>query len=213
MATNHFINRRLHSLLGIIPTGAFLLVHLTVNFMATRGPEAFGKAVGFMESLPFLPVLEWVLIFLPLLYHAIYGVYIAFQADYSNIAEYGFFRNAMFMLQRFTGVITLIFVVWHVYETRVQKALGGEINFELMNDILSNPVGMTFYLIGVIAAIFHFTNGMWSFLVSWGVTIGPRAQRISTYFWMVVFILLSIVAVLALLAFVSPEYVSQLTIG
>lgn len=209
--TSHFFNRRLHSLLGIIPTGTFLLVHLTINFMATRGPEAFESAAGFMESLPFLPVLEWVLIFLPLLYHSIYGIFVAFQADYSNIAHYGFFRNVMFMLQRLTGVTTLIFVAWHVWETRAAMALGYKtLSFEMMTDILSNTWGMIFYLVGVVFAIFHFSNGMWSFLVSWGVTIGPRAQRISTYFWMIFFVALSFVAVSALLAFVNPEFINTL---
>lgn len=213
MVTTHFFNRRLHSLLGIIPTGTFLLVHLTVNFMATRGSAAFNNAAEFMANLPFLPVLELVLIFLPLLYHAIYGVFVVFQADYGNIASYGYFRNVMFMLQRITGLITLIFVGWHVWETRIQKFYGTDVDFDLMNDILSSNVGMTFYLIGVISAIFHFSNGMWSFLVSWGITIGPRAQRISSYVWMIVFVALSIVAVLALFAFVNPNNITQATLG
>lgn len=213
MATSHFFNRRLHSLLGIIPVGAFLLVHLTVNYMATRGPESFNRAGEFMESLPYLPVLEWGFIFLPLLYHAIYGLYVALQADYGNVTHYGFFRNVMFMLQRITGIITLIFVGWHIWETRLQMALGTkELNFEMMADILSNTGMMVFYIIGVVSAIFHFSNGMWSFLVSWGITIGPRSQRISSYVWMIVFVLVSIVGVSALFAFVNPEYVNQLTI-
>ncbi len=211
MATSHFFNRRLHSLLGIIPVGAFLLVHLTVNYMATRGPESFNSAAHFMESLPYLAVLEWVLIFLPLLYHAIYGLYVAFQADYGNVTNYGYFRNFMFMLQRITGVITLIFLGWHIWETRVQMAFGEELNFEMMTNILSNTGMMIFYIVGVVSAIFHFSNGMWSFLVSWGITIGPRSQRLSSYFWMLVFVLVSIIAVSALFAFVNPEYI--VTIG
>lgn len=210
--STHYFNRRLHSLLGIIPVGVFLLIHLTVNYMATKGPESFNEAAGFMGSLPYLHVLEWVIIFLPLLYHGIYGLYVAFQAKH-NVGNYGYFRNWMFMLQRYTGIITLIFVAWHVWETRVQKAFGQEINFEMMSNILQNNFMMAFYLVGVISAIFHFANGMWSFLISWGITIGPRSQRISSYVWMGVFVLVSIIAVSALFAFVNPENVSQLTIG
>ena len=58
---NEFYLRRLHSLLGIIPIGAFLIVHLLVNHQATQGAEAFNKASGFMESLPFLIVVEFYL--------------------------------------------------------------------------------------------------------------------------------------------------------
>ena len=200
MATSHFFNRRLHSLLGIIPVGVFLLIHLTVNYMATRGPEAFNEAAGFMASLPYLYVLEFAVIFLPLLYHAVYGLYVAFQAK-NNVGNYSYFRNVMFMIQRYTGIITLVFVGWHVWETRAQKFFGEEVNFDMMSNILSNNFSMIFYIVGVVAAIFHFSNGMWSFLVSWGITIGPRAQRLSSIVWMVVFVLVSIVAISALFAF------------
>lgn len=202
MAGNReFFNRRLHSLLGVIPVGLFLCVHLTVNHFATRGEGAFNKAVGFMEGLPFLPVLEIVLIFLPLIYHAIYGIYVAFTASPNN-GRLGYFRNWMFLLQRITGVITLIFVAWHVWETRIAHALGTPLNFQMMVHILSNPVMFWFYIIGVISAIFHFANGLWSFCVSWGITVTPRSQRISTYVTMIIFVLLSIVGVQALVAFI-----------
>ncbi|OEF99306.1 succinate dehydrogenase [Vulcanibacillus modesticaldus] len=213
MATTHYFNRKLHSLLGVIPIGTFLLVHLSVNYLATRGPEAFEKGAGFIRNLPFLPVLEWGLIFLPLLYHAIYGIYIAFQAQ-NNVTTYGYFNNVKFLIQRYTGLITLLFVIWHVWETTIQVRLGlKELNFDLMTNILSSKVSMTFYLIGVISAIFHFSNGLWTFLITWGITIGPRSQRISNYFFMTVFVLLSIVAVLILFSYVSPEYVNQVTLG
>jgi len=75
-----FANRRLHSLLGVVPIGVFLIQHLTVNHFATRGEEAFNNAAHFMENLPFRYFLEIFVIFLPLLYHAIYGIYIAFTA-------------------------------------------------------------------------------------------------------------------------------------
>ena len=54
MAGNREFNyRRLHSLLGVIPVGIFLIQHLVVNHFATRGEEAFNDAAHFMESLPF----------------------------------------------------------------------------------------------------------------------------------------------------------------
>ncbi len=58
---NEFYLRRIHSLLGIIPIGAFLVVHLLVNHQATQGAEAFNKASNFMESLPFLIIVEFYL--------------------------------------------------------------------------------------------------------------------------------------------------------
>lgn len=202
MADNReFMNRRLHSLLGVIPVGIFLTQHLIINHFATRGEEAFNKAAGFMGNLPFQIFLEIFIIFLPLAYHAIYGLYIAFTAK-NNVGQFSLLRNWLFMLQRVTGVITLIFVVWHVWETRVQVAFGAEVNFQMMENILANPVAFWLYVIGVLSAIFHFANGLWSFFVTWGITLSPRSQVISTYVTMGIFVALSIVGIRALLAFI-----------
>ncbi|MBT2697863.1 succinate dehydrogenase cytochrome b558 subunit [Bacillus sp. ISL-40] len=202
MAGNReFVYRRLHSLLGVIPIGIFVIQHLIVNHYATVGVESFNKAANFMGNLPFRYVLETVIIYLPILFHAIYGLYIAFTAK-NNASQYGFFRNWMFMLQRVSGVITLIFITWHVWETRVAAAFGNEVNFQMMQDILSSPFMFAFYVIGIISAIFHFANGLWSFLVSWGITVSPRSQVISTYVTIVIFLALSYVGVTTLLAFV-----------
>ncbi|MEH7384775.1 succinate dehydrogenase cytochrome b558 subunit [Bacillus sp. JJ1521] len=202
MAGNReFFNRRLHSLLGVIPVGVFLIVHLVANNFATRGEEAFNNAAGFMGNLPFRILLEVVVIYLPILFHAIYGLYIAFTAK-NNVSRYSFFRNWMFFLQRISGVITLIFIAWHVWETRIAAAFGAEVNFQMMEEILSSPAMLVFYLVGVISTIFHFSNGLWSFAVSWGLTITPRSQQIATYVTIIIFIALSYVGISTILAFV-----------
>lgn len=200
-ASREYVNRRIHSLLGVIPLGIFLIQHLTTNYFATRGPEAFNKAADFMGNLPYVYVLEWVVIYLPLLFHGIYGVYIAFQAK-NNASRYGYFRNVMFILQRISGIIALIFITWHIWQTRIQKAFGQEVNFDMMADILANPGWLVFYLIGVVTVIFHFANGLWYFFVSWGLTVTPRSQVVFTYVTLIVFIALSIVGVRAIFAFV-----------
>ncbi|HLO10913.1 MAG TPA: succinate dehydrogenase cytochrome b558 subunit [Pseudoneobacillus sp.] len=205
MAGNReFFYRRLHSLLGVIPIGLFLMQHMVVNHFATNenGEHAFNKAAEFMANLPFRYLLETFVIFLPILFHAIYGLYIAFTAK-NNASRYGFFRNWMFLLQRVSGVITLIFITWHVWETRVAAAFGSEVDFQMMENILSNPFMFWFYVVGVISTTFHFANGLWSFLVSWGITVTPRSQVISTYVTIVIFIATSIAFVSTLLAFVQ----------
>ncbi|MFF2458668.1 succinate dehydrogenase cytochrome b558 subunit [Peribacillus simplex] len=202
MAKNReFGNRRLHSLLGVIPIGLFLIFHLSVNFMATKGEETFNGAVHLIEFTPVKLLVEWVVIYLPILFHAVYGIYIAFTAK-NNLGRFSFFRNWMFMLQRLTGIITLIFLVWHIWETRVQAALGATVDFDMMAEIFSNPFMIGFYIVGIISAIFHFANGLWSFAVSWGLTVSPRSQRIMTYFTLIVFVLLSYIGVSAIFAFV-----------
>ena len=195
-----FYWRRLHSLLGIIPVGLFVTQHLLINFQATHGAEAFNTASGFMGNLPFLWFLEWFVIYIPLMFHAFYGVYIAFTAAPNN-QRFGTFRNWMFLLQRITGVILVIFIAWHIFQTRIQKALGTEVDYDMMANILSNPVMVAFYALGIISATFHLANGIWSFLVSWGITQSPKSQRVATFFTMIFFVVLSVIGVGALLAF------------
>ncbi|TDQ39180.1 succinate dehydrogenase cytochrome b558 subunit [Aureibacillus halotolerans] len=201
-ANSEYINRRLHSLLGVIPVGLFLIQHLVVNNFATRGPEAFNTAAHFMESLPFRYALEIFIIFLPLLFHAIYGLYIAFTAK-NNVSRFGYFRNWMFMLQRITGVITLIFVAWHVWETRLAaQFFDVPVNFDMMATIFESNFMIWFYIIGVISTTFHFANGLWSFAVTWGITVTPRAQRIASYVSIIIFLVLSFIGVRSILAFI-----------
>lgn len=55
--------RKLHSLAGIIPVGIFLTFHLSINYTATWGEEAYNQASGFMVNLPFKLFLEAFIIF------------------------------------------------------------------------------------------------------------------------------------------------------
>jgi succinate dehydrogenase / fumarate reductase cytochrome b subunit len=157
-----FMNRRLHSLLGIIPVGFFLLEHLFSNYYATKGMKAYVEQVEWIQSLPFLLLMEIIFIFLPLLYHEVYGLYVAFRAK-NNLQNYETFRNTMFVLQRITGVATLLFVLWHVYETRIQVALHNYSAQELAHNtslMLQNNLIFVLYIIRIVSAIFHFSNGM-----------------------------------------------------
>ncbi|MBJ6977639.1 succinate dehydrogenase cytochrome B558, partial [Vibrio cholerae] len=74
----------------------------------------------------------------------------------NNAVSYGYFRNWMFVFQRISGIVTLIFIAWHVWETRIQAMLGKEVNYDMMADILNNPAMFAFYLVGVVSTIFHF---------------------------------------------------------
>ena len=109
------------------------------------------------------------------------------------------------MLQRVSGVFLLIFIAWHVWETRIAAAFGAEVNYNMMADILSSPFMLVFYILGVVAATFHFANGLWSFAVSWGITVTPRSQKISTYVTIIIFFALTFVGIRAILAFINPD--------
>ncbi|WP_018131002.1 succinate dehydrogenase cytochrome b558 subunit [Effusibacillus pohliae] len=191
--------RRLHSLTGVLPVGLFLVFHLFTNAKATNGSAVYDQAVAGIRELPFLTVIEFLFIFLPLLYHGVYGMYIAFTAGY-NSGQYSWFRNQMFVWQRITGVITFIFVVYHLWTTRFS---GNAPSFDMVAHLVSSPFAFWFMIIGVVAAAFHFANGLWGFLIHWGVTVGPRSQRLSAYVMGGIWIVISFLGVSSLVAFKS----------
>ena len=111
-------------------------------------------------------------------------------------------RNWMFLLQRVTGILTFIFIAIHVYQTHLQKYFGHEIDYDLVNDIVSNPLWLIFYIVCTIAVTFHFSNGLWSFLVTWGVLQSKRSQQMFTFVSIAVFLVVSYIGISAILAFV-----------
>lgn len=196
-----FFIRRIHSLLGVIPLGVFLVQHLVVNHFATRGEEEFNAAAGFMANLPFVLFLEIFVIYIPILFHGIYGIYIAFTANY----KYGYpstYRNISFLLQRISGVLAFIFIAIHVYQTRVQVFLGYDLDFDLVADIVANPLWLVFYIVGILATVYHFANGLWSFMITWGITQSDRAQKYMGYASLLVFVVVSVIGIQAILAFI-----------
>jgi succinate dehydrogenase / fumarate reductase, cytochrome b subunit len=192
-----YLLRRLHTLSGVIPVGLFLLEHLFTNVTATKGPAAFNNAVAAIQSIPLLPFIEFFFIFLPLIYHGVFGLYVAFTSGY-NAGQYSWGRNVMFILQRITGVITFVFIIFHTWTTRFS---GHAPTFEMMHNLVQNPAYLWFMIIGVVAATFHFANGMWSFCIHWGITVGQRAQRVTAYVSMLLFVVLAGIGVDAILAF------------
>ncbi|HBV85417.1 MAG TPA: succinate dehydrogenase [Desulfosporosinus sp.] len=194
--------RKLHSLSGILPLGIFLMVHMFINSMATLGQENFNRGVSLLHNIPYLWFFELVVIFIPILYHAFYGIWVVYLTR-NNIENYRYFRNWLFYLQRVSAVITLLFVTWHVIGLRFSEGvISNNITFEFVSAALNQPVILVLYLIGLLASFGHFANGLWSFLVSWGITVGEQAQRTAAYGSFVVFIILTAVGINALLAFI-----------
>jgi len=42
---DHFLIRRVHSLLGLVPIGLFLIFHMFLNLSARGGPEMYDKVI------------------------------------------------------------------------------------------------------------------------------------------------------------------------
>ena len=203
-----FLLRKLHSLLGIIPIGAFLVEHLLSNFEALKGPAAYAAQVKFLNSLPLVRVLECVFIFLPLLYHGLYGVYIWVRGK-SNIVYYPWAGNWMYIAQRYTGLIALIYIIQHVIR---QRFTGADLPnhpgmaFAKVQHELSNPIMLAVYVIAMIAICWHFAYGIWLFAAKWGITPGEVARKRFGYACFAVGVLLCAIGIASIWAFIEPKY-------
>ncbi|MGB8030845.1 MAG: succinate dehydrogenase [Terracidiphilus sp.] len=203
-----FLWHKLHSLLGIVPIGAFLLEHLLSNFEALKGPIAYGEQVKFLNSLPLVRVLEWVFIFLPILYHGIYGVYIWLRGK-SNIVYYPWAGNWMYLAQRYTGLIAFAYIGYHVATQRFMGANLPEnpgMAFAKVQHELANPWILAVYVIAMIAVCWHFAYGVWLFAAKWGITPGETARRRFGYICVAFGLLLAGMGLASIWAFVGPKY-------
>lgn len=201
MSKNHFFLRKVHSLLGLFPVGYFLVQHLVLNSLANRGPEVLNAVIAFMRSIPFFIPVEILIIFVPILFHAVLGVIICLDARF-NVGNYGYFRNWLFLLQRITAIVTFAFIVFHVWEFRLSEVFyGREVSFDTVAADFSNPWIFGFFAVGILASTFHLANGISTALVTWGITVGPRAQRVATVLSGLFFLVVAAVGISAMFAF------------
>jgi succinate dehydrogenase / fumarate reductase cytochrome b subunit len=176
---SYFLWRKVHSLTGIVPLGMYVLVHLFLNSFVLLGEGSFVDGVHLLHRMPYLPVLEWVLIYIPLAIHAVLGLVMIFEARYNTI-RYGYSRNWWFWFQRVSAVLILLFLAWHVATTRVALALGQvtiEGFYELLRGQFQDPLWLAVFVVGIAATTLHLGNGLWGFLVSWGVVKSRMSQR------------------------------------
>ncbi len=180
--------RKLHSLTGVVPLGVFLLLHLWTNAKSLQGKQAFDEAVAELGQLPYLVLVELLLIAVPLLLHAAIGLKLTLEAR-PNVGRYPTTRNWMYLLQRLSGVVTLAFIAYHLYALRIQVALGKLDKADFFDELCSSmsatmgpgiPVVALVYLLGVAASAMHFSNGLYGFCFSWGITRSRRATRLAS---------------------------------
>ncbi len=195
----HWALRRLHSLSGIVPIGGFLFFHLFENAYAVRGAAIWWKETEFTRTLPFEIVIEAAVLWIPILYHAIYGLVIIATAQPN---QYPYERNYQYTLQRITGVIAMFFIGYHVLTTRAWFYLTGiETNYARMHAFMTDPLVLAIYVVGVLSCVYHLTNGIFTFCITWGIADGPKAQAMVNYACVALFVILAIVSVDILLAF------------
>lgn len=188
----YFILRRLHSLTGIV-FGGYLVVHLLVNATLIQGvgedgaKTVFQTQVDKIHSLPFLWAVEWAFIYLPILYHTFYGLWIIATGQ-PNVDRYGYGKNWFYTLQRASAVVLVMFILFHIFA--MKGLFGGEVGRALTFVPVDYATQSTarhmhaawwvygiVYPLGIVASCYHTANGFWTAGISWGLTISAKAQR------------------------------------
>lgn len=195
LARNEFLIRRLHSLTGLVPVGAYMCVHLTTNASTLGGPAMFQKNVDLIHSLgPALPLVEWSFIFLPLIFHAVVGVWII-RSGQPNLSSYHYVGNVRYYLQRLTAWIALFFIAWHVFQMHgwihnekwltLIKGYGHQFDPHAASStaaLAMKPLIVKIaYFVGVISCVFHLANGLWTMGITWGLWTTAKAQQRANY--------------------------------
>lgn len=170
-----------------------MCVHLLTNASVIESPGAFQKNVYTIHSLgALLPLIEWGFIFIPILFHAIFGVVII-RSGLSNYGSYPTARNYRYTLQRASGMVAFLFIAFHVFHmhgwfhadwwrTAVAEPLNGA-QFEPYHAASSASAAlnsipyMIFYAIGILACVFHLANGIWTMGITWGLWVTEAAQK------------------------------------
>ncbi len=229
LARHEFLLRRLHSLSGLIPVGAFMTVHLLANASVLESPGAFQRTVYQIHSLgKLLPIVEWGFIFLPILFHAILGLVIVFSGK-MNTSTYRYANNTRYTLQRITGVIAFVFIMWHVFHMHgwfhaeawlknVATPLGGHqfraysASSTLGEAMTASMIIPMLYALGVLSSVFHLANGLWTMGITWGVWTSPAAQRRATWVCSLAGVVLAVIGMSALYGAVTVDPVRAVEI-
>jgi len=178
-----FLLYRLFSLAGLVPVGAFLVVHLLTNSSVLAGAASFQARVDLIHSLgPLLPAIEWLFIFLPMLFHAVMG-FVIIATGVPNVGSYSYMGNVRYTLQRASAMIAFVFIFWHITQLHWMGAPLGGGQFDPHHAASSaavalKPVAITLlYATGIIATVYHFSNGLWSIGITWGLWTSPAAMQ------------------------------------
>ena len=196
LTRHQFLIYRLFSLAGLVPVGAFLVVHLVTNASVLAGPGTFQSRVDMIHSLgPLLVPIEWAFIFLPMLFHAAVG-FLIIASGMPNVGSYAYMGNVRYTLQRATGMIAFAFILWHVIQLHWMGAPLGGGRFDPHHATSSAAVALRplavsiLYAIGILSTVFHFSNGLWTLGITWGLWTSPAAMRRANWISIAVGVLL-----------------------
>ncbi len=212
LVRHQFVIYRLFSLCGIVPIGGYMAIHLLTNATILDNVATFQDKVDGIHSLGVaLPAIEWIFIFLPLMFHAAIG-WLIISGSVPNTNHYRTISNVRYVLQRATGIIAFFYIVFHIIHLHhLGSSLGGgkfvvdhaasSTGEALQTSVWAPPV----YVVGVLACVYHFCNGLWTWGITWGLWVTPAAQRRANWISIVAGLFLATVGLSALWGFMHVD--------
>jgi succinate dehydrogenase / fumarate reductase cytochrome b subunit len=175
--TRSFWLGKLFSLVGIVPIGIYVVLHLYSNLRSLQGPLAFNQHLAETRGLPFIVPLAILLVWIPIAFHGIYGL-IHLGRSKPNLGRFRTFQNLKYVIQRLSGLGLLLFVPAHIFKTRIEPTLSGTVvDFAHMQEGLHEPLTLTIYALAALGVSYHLANGVWQFCIGWGWITSERAMR------------------------------------
>ena len=201
---SYFLTRRIHSLTGLVPVGLFLVYHLYLQLYLHSGAEVYNEVInGFYDS----PLAIWslvIVVYIPLFFHAFFGIRLIFESKVQP--SYTYFSHLLYWLQRISGVGVLLFTIAHVWNAQLGPWVAGTwgTHFEHLSSGFADPdsglITKAVYLLGTVGAVFHFSNGINTFCMTWGIALTPKSQIRVRILSILLFIVLAVSAFYALSA-------------
>jgi len=159
--------RRAFTLSGVVPLGAFIVLHLALNARALWGGWAFVGTVDALHRIPGLPLVEALLVFAPLLFHGALGLWLV--ATRTTLAPPAPYPRGMRIAMRASGVGVLAFLALHLpairFHLRATRLGGGELATLLDAQLSTTWHGVPWqglvYLAGTACVTLHFVCGLW----------------------------------------------------
>ncbi len=104
-STRHFTFRRIHSLVGVLPLGAFVVYHFWFHAYSHQGAAVYDQKLAELYASPLKHLFAWLTVYLLLSYHSLYGLFITREARGATfamaafllLAAMGFWAMAGFM--------------------------------------------------------------------------------------------------------------------
>lgn len=153
---------------------AFLVGHLTGNFLLFQGPKKFNAYAEFLESTGGLLIAAEVALIVFLATHIYSGVKTAMEnraarpRDYEVKQTHG--RATAFSRSMLAGgVITLVFIVTHVWMFKFGNHDGENGLHGLVMRSFQNPLTVAWYVLAMVAIGMHLSHGIGSAFQTLGV--------------------------------------------